>query len=214
MREVVESVRMLLSMKEHVTYRGEYVHMEDLYLDHGGTQPHDVKMYMAAVGPQMLRLAGRIADGVVLNANHTVEAIRKAVQEVKKGAESVGRSLDDIEQVKLIPVAVTSNKKQALQDAKPRIAQYIAQQPHIEGPSEVDPELAQQVKALITWPGTERQYLDGAKLIPDELAESLVCYGDEEEVRARLREYMEAGVDTPIATGASKETIDFLSQGF
>ena len=214
MREIIESVRMLLSLREPVTYDGEYVHMEGLYLDHGGTNPHEVKIYLAAVGPQMLRLAGRVADGVVLNSNHTVGAIRKAVQEVKKGAESVGRSIDDIEQVKLIPVEVTSNKKEALQGAKPRIAQYIAQQPHIEGPSEVDPDLAQRVKALIPWPGTEEQYLEGAKLIPDELAESLVCYGDEEEVRARLREYVEAGVDTPIASGASKETIDFLAQGF
>ena len=100
MREVVESVRSLLAMNEPVTYQGEYVHMDRLYLDHGGTSPHDVKIYIGAVGPQMLRLAGRIADGVVLNSNHTVDAVRRAVEEIKKGAELAGRSLDDVDRVK------------------------------------------------------------------------------------------------------------------
>ena len=214
MREVVESVRLLLSMKEHVTYLGEDVHMEDLYLDHGETRPHDVKIYMAAVGPQILRLAGRTADGVILNANHTVGAIRGAVREVRKGAESAGRTLDDIERVEPIPIQVTGNKKEALQRDKPGVAQKIAQQPHIEGPTQVDPELAKQVKALIPWPGTERQYLEGAKLISDELVESLGCYGDEDEVRSRLRDYTAARVTTPIVNDPSRETIDFLARGF
>ena len=214
MREVVGSVRLLLSMKEKVTYHGEYVHMEDLYLDHGETQPHEVEIYLAAVGPQMLRLAGRIADGVILNANHTVEAIRRAVGEVRKGAESIGRTLSEIERVEPIPIQVTRNKKEAIQRAKPEVAQKIAQQPHIEGPSEVDPELARQVKALIPWPGTERQYLEGAKLISDELVESLGCYGDEDEVQARLGEYRAAGVTTPVANNPSRETIDYLARGY
>ena len=56
--------------------------------------------------------------------------------------------------------------------------------------------------------------MDGAKLVPDELVESLGCYGDEDEVRARLREYIDAGVNSPTVSGASKETIDFLARGF
>lgn len=214
MREVVESVRMLLSMEEHVTYHGEYVYMEDLYLDHGRTQAHDVKVYIAAVGPQMLRLGGRIADGVVLNSFHTVGAVERAVGEIKKGAESAGRSLDEVERVILLTVRVTDDKKQALLEDKPGLAQYLAQQPHIEGPTEVDPELTQRVKALIPWPANEQQYMEGAKLIPDDLVESLGCYGDEDEVRAQIRAYLKAGATMPIASDGSKENIDFLARGF
>ena len=214
MREVIESVRLLLSLKEPVTYHGEYVHMEDLYLDHGETKPHDVKIYIAAVGPQMLRLAGRIADGVVLNANHTVDSIRREVEEIKRGAESAGRSLDEIDRVAPMRIEVTRDKKQALLEAKPRIAQYLAQQPHIEGPMEVDPELTERLKAMIPWPASEQQIMDGAKLIPDDVVESLGCYGDEDEVRARLREYIDAGMNSPTISSASKDTIDFLARGF
>ena len=210
MREVVESVRLLLSMEGPVTYRGEYVHMDGLYLDHGGTEPHDVKVYVAAVGPQMLRMAGHIADGVVLNANHTVGAVRQAVEEIGKGAESAGRSIDQLDLVEPIRLAVTRDKRRTLNAAKPRLAMYLAQQPHIEGPTEADPELARRIKAVIPWPATERQVMEGARLVPDELVESLGCYGDEDEVSARLSEYVSAGVTLPIVGGESRETIDFM----
>ena len=214
MQEVVESVRLLLSMKEHVTYRGEYVHLEDVYLDHGAAEGHDVKIYIAAVGPQMLRLAGRVADGVVLNFQHTVGAIRKAVQEVKAGAESAGRSLQDVDRAQLQTVRVGRDKKRQLEEGKPFLAQYIAQQPHIEGPSEIDPDLARRVKEIIPWPATAEQVMEGAKLIPDELVENVGCYGDADEVRSRLREYKDAGVTLPLVTTPSEEVIDVMAQGF
>ena len=213
MREVIESVRLLLSMKEEVTYRGDYVHMEELYLDHGGSRPHDVKVYIGAVGPQMLRLAGRIADGVILNNNQTVAATRRGVEQVKQGAASAGRSPDQIEIMKLLQVRVHRDKKRLLQEAKPRLALYLAQQPHIEGPTEADPELVQRIKQIISWPATEEQAVEGAKLISDELLESLGCYGDEDSVRARMREYIDAGVTVPIVSQATKETVDFLAKG-
>ncbi len=213
MREVIESVRMLLSMKEEVDYDGDYVHMEKLYLDHGGTRPHDVKAYIGAVGDQMLRLTGRVADGAVLNSNHTSGAVRRAVDKIKAGADAAGRSLDEIDRMKILPVKVSRDKKALLEAVKPRLALYLAQQPHIEGPSEADPELVQRIKQVIRWPATEAQALEGAKLIPDALAESLGCYGDEDEVRARLKEYREAGMTGPIVPEATTETVDFLAKG-
>ena len=212
-REVIESVRQLLSMKEEVSYKGDYVQMERLYLDHGGTQPHDVKIYIGAVGPQMLRLAGRIADGVILNSNHTVAAIKKAVEHVRLGAESAGRSLDQIELLKNLPVKLGRDKKMLLQEVKPRLALYLAQQPHIQGPTEADPELVQRLKAIISWPATQEQAIEGARLIPDELVESLGCYGDEDNVRSRLREFKVAGITAPMVPEATKDKVDFLAKG-
>ena len=144
MREMVESVRMMLSMEGPVSYEGEFVHMDNLYLDHGELEPHDVKIYIGGVGPRMLRLAGSIADGVVLNNYQTTDAVRRGVAEIAVGAEAAERSLDDIERVKLLLVRMTRNKKAALQAIKPRLAQYLAQQPHIEGPSGADPELSER----------------------------------------------------------------------
>jgi 5,10-methylenetetrahydromethanopterin reductase len=188
--------------------------MEDLYLDHGELEPHDVKIYIGGVGPRMLRLAGGIADGVVLNNYQTVDAVKRGMAEIKAGADAAGRSMDDIERVKLLLVRMTRNKKAALQAIKPRLAQYLAQQPHIEGPSGADPELSERLRATIPWPATYQQCVEGGNLVSDELVESLVCCGDPDEVRARIAEYTEAGVTVPIVSSPNRAAIDFMAQGF
>ena len=106
MAEVVESVRLLLKRDAPRDVPGRV-------RPPGGRVPgprrhggHHVKIFVAAVGPQMLRLAGRIADGVILNSNHTVAATRRAVEEIRKGAEAAGRSMDSIERVKPLPLRV------------------------------------------------------------------------------------------------------------
>ena len=211
-REYVESIRLLLSLEE-VTYHGEYVHLDGVSLDHGESEPHDVKIYLAAVGPQMLRLTGRIADGVVLNSAHTTEATRREVEEITKGAESVGRTLDDVDIVQPCTVRLTQNKKEALQLDKPMVAQFVAQQPHVAGPAGIDPDLVQRLRSVITWPSTPEQIREGAQLIPDRVVESLGCYGDEDEVRERLRAFEEAGVNC-LFPAASEEIIDFMGAGW
>ena len=210
MREVVEAVRLLLKRDAPVTYLGDYVHLDNVFLDHDGGGGHDVKIYVAAVGPQMLRLAGRIADGVILNSNHTVGATRRAVEEIRKGAESAGRSMDSIERVKPLPLRVDRDRQAALDFDKPRIAQYIAQQPHVEGPTEVDPELAARLKETIPFPATQAQVMEGAKLISNELVESLGCYGDVEEVLSKAGEFRDAGMTLPI-TEADRALVDALA---
>ncbi len=115
--------------------------------------------------------------------------------------------------MKLLPINVHRDKKRLLQEIKPRLALYLAQQPHIEGPTEADPELVQRIKAIISWPATHEQAIEGAKLIPDDLPESLGCYGDEDNVRARLRDYRDAGITAPIVPEDTKRTVDVLARG-
>jgi alkanesulfonate monooxygenase SsuD/methylene tetrahydromethanopterin reductase-like flavin-dependent oxidoreductase (luciferase family) len=52
---------------------------------------------MAAEGPRTQRLAGRIADGVVLSNSLTREANDRAFANLAAGAAEVGRTLDDLE---------------------------------------------------------------------------------------------------------------------
>src|SRR5215204_5136809 len=68
MREVVETVRRLLNM-ERVTFHGEMVQLNDVMLDvsYGRKEARRIPIYVGAVGPKMMALAGEIADGVLLN---------------------------------------------------------------------------------------------------------------------------------------------------
>ena len=54
-------------------------------------------IYLAAIGPRALRLAGAVADGVLLNAYVPAAYVRRAVAEVRAGAEAAGRDPDAID---------------------------------------------------------------------------------------------------------------------
>jgi 5,10-methylenetetrahydromethanopterin reductase len=56
-----------------------------------------VPIWFSPEGPRTQRLAGRLADGVVLSNALTREAIERAFTNIDVGAREVGRSIDDIE---------------------------------------------------------------------------------------------------------------------
>ena len=216
MREVVEAIRLLLPRDGEASYDGTYAHLDRAYLDHPHPGGHDVKIFIGAVGPQMLRLAGRIADGVVLNGAHTVDAIRDAVGQVAEGAASAGRSLDEIERVMPLRVFVTQDKREAFKRQKLYLSRFLAQQPHVESPSGIEPDLAERVRAMVPggWPAPPEAYAEASALIPDEAVAELGCVGEPDEVRERLGAYLDAGVTLPITTDVpTDETIELLKAG-
>jgi alkanesulfonate monooxygenase SsuD/methylene tetrahydromethanopterin reductase-like flavin-dependent oxidoreductase (luciferase family) len=89
----------------HITRRamsGEKLDFEGTYFTaHGfktafkaGKKP--VPVFLAAFGPKMSRLAGRIADGVLINMANPAE-IRRIVTAVKTGAVEAGKSSETME---------------------------------------------------------------------------------------------------------------------
>ena len=218
MREMVEALRLLLAREEPVTYEGSYVKLHEVYLDHDGHGAHDVKIYIGAVGPQLLRLATNIADGIVLNGGHTVEATRREVDVIRQEASAIGRPFEEIELVKMLRIRVSDSKTQAVAEHKPLVARYIAEQPHISQTSGADPTLLVALQSFMSWPSTDEQVSRGAALIPDELVESLGCYGDEDEARSRLNEYVAAGITTPLVAPDTepymRRAVDLLLDGW
>jgi 5,10-methylenetetrahydromethanopterin reductase len=51
----------------------------------------DVPLYIAASGPKTLRLAGQVADGVVINTGLLPEIVRDSIEQVRLGAVEAGR---------------------------------------------------------------------------------------------------------------------------
>ncbi|HKV44819.1 MAG TPA: LLM class flavin-dependent oxidoreductase, partial [bacterium] len=63
MREYVEAVRLVLAGGS-VRYRGELARIREFQLEFAPRRR--VPVFVAALGPMMLRLAGSLADGVIL----------------------------------------------------------------------------------------------------------------------------------------------------
>ena len=81
----------------------------------GGVVGGRVPIYLAASGPRMLHLAGEIADGVIINTGLTPDIVRESIAQVRAGAGSAGRSLDDID-LWWLPVANVRGERSAAID--------------------------------------------------------------------------------------------------
>ncbi len=200
MREHVEALRALFTMEE-VTYEGEIVHLDRVRLDvaYGDTSPRDIPIYIGATGPKMLELTGEICDGAVLNYVVSTDYIRNAVDLVANGAARAGKSIDDVDRPELLVCSLSDDDPdEALLVGKSLVAYYLGTEPHIMEASGADPELVERVKKVVGWPATEADYRRAAHLIPDDLVRSLMAVGTTEQCRAKVAEYIAAGVTCPI----------------
>jgi 5,10-methylenetetrahydromethanopterin reductase len=200
MREHVEAIRQLFTMQE-VTYEGEFVHLDRIRLDvaFGDTSPRNIPIYIGATGDQMLEMAGEICDGVVLNYVVSVDYIRKAVALVEKGAQKAGKTLADVDRPELLVCCLSDkNPDAAMAEGKKLVAYYLATEPHIMKASGVDESLLEKVHSMMSWPATEEDYIRTSKVIPDEVVRNVMAVGTTEECRAKVKEYIDAGVTCPI----------------
>jgi 5,10-methylenetetrahydromethanopterin reductase len=60
-------------------------------------EPRVVPMYVAAAGPKMLRMAGRVADGVIIGSGILPEVVEHTLELIGQGAEESGRSVEDLD---------------------------------------------------------------------------------------------------------------------
>jgi 5,10-methylenetetrahydromethanopterin reductase len=199
MRETVEVVRRLLRM-EKVTFRGEFVNVEDVEIDivHGDRSPKRVPIYVGATGMKMMELSGEIADGVLLNYLVSPAYNREAVEHLRAGAVKAGRSLDDIDRPQLIVCSLDKDRARALDNARELVTQYLGQQPHIMKASGVSPDLLDEIGRVLTWPAQEHQIREAMKLVPDEVVQLITASGTPDECRAKVQEYVEAGCTCPV----------------
>lgn len=200
MREYVEACRALFTMEE-VTYQGEFVHLDRVRLDvaFGDTSPRDIPLYIGATGDKMLELAGEICDGVVLNYVVSVDYIRRAVALVEQGAQKAGKTLADVDRPELLVCCLSDERPDlAMAEAKNLAAYYFATEPHIMKASGASEELLARVQSLMSWPATEEDYIKAAQVIPDEVVRNIMAVGTSDECRAKVAEYIAAGVTCPI----------------
>ena len=87
-REAVEATRALLEGER--TYRGEHVSADRFTLAAPPSGP--VRLFVGALGPRMLRLAGAIGDGVCLNLMPP-EVVPRQIAEIRRGNTAAFRAL-------------------------------------------------------------------------------------------------------------------------
>lgn len=142
-------------------------------------------VYLAALRPQMLRLAGREADGAILNW--------LGVDDVARCVGEVGN--DDAETVARIFVCPSADPEYARNFGKLLISTYLTVPAYAAfhdwlGRGELLRPMHQ------AWAAGDRAA--AAAAIPDEVVDDLVVHGTPEQCREHVARYQDAGIGTPV----------------
>ena len=204
LRETISITRALLS-GETVATEGRHFNIASASL--GGAAPRErVPIYIAALGPQMLELAGEMADGVLMN--WTAEGfIREAVEHVKHGAERAGRDPSEVDIAGYVRVAAGGDEDAVRESLRGQVARYASNTFYrnffVETGFGEEMEEAAQALAV-------GDLARASEAITQEMQDQLAVVGTPEECRAALERRRAAGLQLPVvapfAIGDNKES--------
>ncbi|HMK63667.1 MAG TPA: LLM class F420-dependent oxidoreductase [Acidimicrobiales bacterium] len=141
-------------------------------------------IYVGALRPGMLRLAGREADGAIINWL-SADDVRQVVPEIGPGKEVVARIFvcptEDAERARFIGrIGIAAYLNVGVYAA---FHEWLGRGPLLKGMWDA-------------WKSGDRKAAVAA--IPDEVVDALVVHGSAEACRAHIRRYIDNGVTVPV----------------
>ncbi|MFL5886848.1 MAG: LLM class flavin-dependent oxidoreductase, partial [Thermoleophilaceae bacterium] len=165
----------------------------------------DLPIYCAALSPGMLRLAGEIADGVILwlcNHHYVRDVV---VPEVTKGLERAGRSIDDFDIVAAVPAAVTDDAEAARARLRQDLIPYFSL-PFYRAMLERS-GFGDDIAGFDA--GMQKSDVEGATgSISDDFLQTLTAIGTQDEAIASVERYRDAGTTSPCIGGVPGTDFD------
>jgi F420-dependent oxidoreductase-like protein len=147
-------------------------------------RPPAPPVYLAALSPRMLELAGEVADGAVLWLTPPAYVRTVAVPALERGRRRAGKTLEGFAIVCAVPLAVTDDRPAALEAFRQELTRYLAL-----------PFYRAMLEAAGLGEGLRE--FDRTGQTPVTLAEALGAVGDASGCRAYLTAYRQAGVTVP-----------------
>jgi alkanesulfonate monooxygenase SsuD/methylene tetrahydromethanopterin reductase-like flavin-dependent oxidoreductase (luciferase family) len=176
---------------------------------------HDpVPIWISALGPRAMRLAGEVADGVLLNWC-SPERVAAARQQLREGAEAAGRDPASVTIAVYVRASLGADQPVALRALQVATGEYATY-----------PAYARQFAAI----GLEEEARAAAAAhtagrpgeVPMALVHAICVSGDPAAARVRLEAFREAGAELPIVypvaagddpAGSVSETLRALAPG-
>ena len=184
LRKSVKTLRRLWA-GETVDAKSENISLEGFSLNQGN--PYEIPIFLGVRGPQMLKLTGKIADGVILSG--PFDYLRYAIKMVNDAAEQTGRNKDDVEKVIWVPTIPTFKGIKG-KVARRVVALVIADTPDpVLDLLAVDREKVNRVRETVAASSPK----EGAKLIDDELLDVFSISGTKEHMVDRFEDVAEIG---------------------
>ena len=172
-------------------YRGEVTNIDTFDL-HFPVLRADLPIYLAAVFPKMLGIAGEISEGILLTWC-TPEYARIAAGHVATGAVSGGRAADSVEVATLLSVSSAGAGDGGMRRVA---ATYAGRFPRYRRLM-AEAGFADEVE-MVRRAWREGNVDEAESLVPDGLIDRMSLPSDPEARKDRLAEYREAGITLPI----------------
>lgn len=202
-REYADIVRLALERKK-VAYAGEHF---ELPLPDGpgkalrstaAPQEHPVPIYLAAVGPRNLELAGEIADGW-LGIFLSPEFASEQIASIRTGQERAGRTDEPFDLDATVPVSIADDVETAAMITRGNAALYVGGMGSRK--QNFYNRLAVRMGYEEAATHVQDHYLAGryreaAAAVPLQFLDDTSLLGPAERIGARLRRYAEAGMTT------------------
>jgi len=202
-REYTDIVRMALR-RERVKYDGEFFTLplpdgpgRALTLTVHPARDY-IPMYLAAVGPKNLELAGEAFDGW-LAIFFAPESSAELLSHIKTGRAIAGKTLEGFDVVPTVPVVIGDDLEQCAAAVRAYAALYIG------GMGSREQNFYNQLAVRMGYEKEAneiqekylaRDYAGAAAAVPMEFIDRTALIGPRERIRDRLPAYAEAGVTT------------------
>jgi probable F420-dependent oxidoreductase len=156
-------------------------------------------VWVAAYGPKALRVAGRVADGLIMQLADPY-VIEWSLRYVREGAEEAGRSFDDIQIMSAAPAYVTDDLEAAREQVRwfpAMVSNHVVDLVQRYASTELPRELTEFIQARDHYDYTDhgRTGAEHASFVTDEVVDRFCVLGTPERCLAKLRELEALGVD-------------------
>jgi probable F420-dependent oxidoreductase len=160
----------------------------------------DIPMWIAGYGPKALAVAGRVADGVIIQLADP-QIIQWIMDTARKAAEEVGRDPSELKCIVGAPSNVTDDLESAREQAKwfpAMVSNHVMDLIERYGDdSEIPKDLTEFVKARKFYDYKDHSRVGAAhgEFVTDEICDRFCVLGNTEQVIAKLQELESVGVD-------------------
>ncbi|MET0823374.1 MAG: LLM class flavin-dependent oxidoreductase [Solirubrobacterales bacterium] len=165
----------------------------------------ELPIYVAALSPNMIRLAGEIADGVMLWLCCPSYIESTVVPALREGVEASGRPFEDYDVVAAVPTAITDDPEAARATLRQDLIPY-ASLPFYRAMLESS-GFAEELAAFDE--GMAAGDIERAKAgLSDRMLDELAGIGSAEQVKEAVERYRAAGATSPGIGGLRRTDFD------
>lgn len=188
-REMATFLRRALA-GERVVFKGETFSVDGFRLTKPPAEP--VPIHVAALRPGMLRVAGEVGDGAILNWL-AVEDVPQSVAVVRDAARAAGRDPAAIE----ITARLLINVDPPGPDADLAVRRHVTAYLNVPVYKAFHEWLGRSAVLKPMWDAWAAGDRKGAvAAVPARVLDDLIVRGSMAEIRAHVRRYLDAGIDT------------------